>query len=40
MKFVRKCLLLLLVAAAIGCSGPALASPTCTGRFANPITDI
>jgi hypothetical protein len=40
MKFVRECVLLLLLALAIGRPGPALATPTCTGRFANPITDI
>jgi hypothetical protein len=40
MKFVRECVLLLLLALAIGRPGSALATPTCTGRFANPITDI
>jgi conjugal transfer pilus assembly protein TraU len=40
MKFVRECVLLLLLAAGHRAPRPALATPTCTGRFANPITDI
>ena len=40
MKSVRELAFLLLLALSLGSPGFVAATPTCTGRFANPITDI
>ena len=40
MKFVRDLVSLILFVVMAVPSGPAFATATCTGRFANPITDI
>jgi hypothetical protein len=40
MKSIRELVFLLALAVAMAGAQPVFATPTCTGKFANPITDI